>query len=187
MQKYIIPLLVSTITLSACATSSATFRSGIRFAGDNVREDRYGLYQLDINKSFGISLIGNCAEVVHKGTMTFPFIPMPPVLPTGNKVKKDAAQRPFTLILQSSHGLRINHNSVAINIEVEGSELQLEFAEASTEKTRGSKQFTFPTPYTCEQIKAAKIRVDNLIVSGMSIDIPSHGMNFFEETKWSSN
>ena len=187
MHKTIITLLVTSITLSACSTSSAIFRSGIRFEGDNARQDRYGLYQLDINKSLGINLIGNCAEVVHKGTMTFPFIPMPPLLPTGNTVKKDAAQRPFVLILQSSHGLRVNHDSVAINIELAGKKQQLKFAKASTEKTRGSKQFTFPTPYTCEQIEGAEISVDNLIVSGTSIDIPRHTMNFFEETKWSNN
>lgn len=187
MKKTIIALLSSIILLSACSTSSAIFRSGIRFEGDNAREDRHGLYQLDIKKSFGISLIGNCAEIVHKGTMTFPFIPMPPLLPTGNKVKKDAAQRPFTLILQSSHGLRVNHKSVAINLELEGEKQTLKFAEASTEKTRGSKQFTYPTAYTCEQVKGAQISVENLIVSGTAINIPPHSMNFFEETKWSNN
>ena len=187
MNKAIITLLVTSITISACSTSSAIFRSGIRFEGENARKDNYGLYLLDIKKSFGISLIGNCAEIVHKGTMTFPFIPMPPLLPTGNKVKKDAAQRPFTLILQSAHGLRVNHTTVAINLELDGQQQRLNFSKASTEKTRGSKQFTYPTSYTCKQIQRAKISVGNLRVSGISIDIPSHSMNFFEETKWSNN
>ncbi len=187
MNNPLIFLLTASLILSACSTSSATFRSGIRFEGDNARKDRYGLYQLDLKKSYGISLIGNCAEVVHKGTMTFPVIPMPPLLPTGNKVKKDAAQRPFKLILQSSHGLRVNHQSVIINLALNGKQQQLKFAEADTDEKRGNKQFTYSTPYTCEQIKDASISVNKLIVSGSSINIPNHTMNFFEETKWSNN
>lgn len=187
MRKIIITLLATTVVVSACSTSSATFRSGIRFEGDNARKDRYGLYQLDIKKSLGISLVGNCAEVVQTGTMTFPFIPMPPVLPTGNKAKKDAAQRPFTLILQSSHGLRVNHARVAIKIALEGKEQLLKFSDPATEGARGSKQFTYPTPYTCSQITTATISIENLVVAGTSININNHAMNFFEETKWSNN
>lgn len=187
MNPSIIILLIASTILSACSTSSATFRSGIRFEGDNARQDRHGLYQLDLQKSYGISLIGNCAEVVHKGTMTFPIIPMPPLLPTGNKVKKDAAQRPFKLILQSNHGLRVNHQSVVINLALNGEQQQLQFSEATIDKKRGHKQFTYSTNYTCEQIKNASISVDKLIVSGSTLDIPKHSMNFFEETKWSNN
>lgn len=187
MPNKTIACITAALFLTACATSSAVFRAGIKFDGDNARQNRYKIYQVDINRSYGVSLISNCIETVHKGTMSFPFIPMPPVLPTGNKVEHLAAKRSFSLLIESAHNLGVNHEEVKISIEQDGKVTDLHFSKQHRDPRRRGKHYEYPTPYLCADIKDAVVRVENLRVAGSPVILPPHRMSFYEDTQWSSN
>lgn len=174
-------------TICSCATSSATFKADVQFTGEQARINRYGLSQIDINRSYGISLFSNCAEIVHKGTMTSPLIALPPVLPTGNKVEHLAAKRPFKIILESAHNLAVNYKTVRIVMTHSGKTHLLPFSRNPPQKKTHGKQYEYRSPYHCSDIKDATLRVIGLQIAGSPTPVKEHTMTFHEGTEWTSN
>lgn len=170
--------------LGACATTYSVYRSGVQYEGPLAKKDGNGLYQVTLSWSYKVDMVDSCGELGRTAHMAFPIIPMPPIVPLANEVKKDAAERPFTLLINSRAGMKINHGTMKLTIKLDGFEVPVTYSREYVHDKYGVRTYEFTTPVTCGDIRDAVITVENFRVAHEAPVTVMHKANYFAGNKW---
>ncbi|MDH5232638.1 MAG: hypothetical protein OEZ58_10200 [Gammaproteobacteria bacterium] len=150
----IVRTLILIFLASGCAVTVSVQRTGLTVDG-NVKPELNGSPINDV-----IRWYSSCDGYKERSAMVFPIIPMPPIIPIGDKVSLGTGDSPFYLFIETSNGQKLDKSQLKVALNTEGRQYVL-INEYETyyvrEKYPTIWKYKFTSDFRCKNVKDAEL------------------------------
>jgi hypothetical protein len=180
MKSLYLPIL--SIFLFGCATTASTYKSGIKFEGENVKKNTFG-YKVILDEKNRIEVNAGCGQYVEQAGMMSFIVPLPPIVPIGEKVQESKTLVPFSITITSWDGTEVPTNDMKITATIDEKVFDVQFVEKTVnELSPKILTYKFNSSATCGSIKNGTLQIE-----GFSDQLLKYKINFYEGTEWETS